>query len=76
VIVNKLLHFPSWQHRYESALSETNDVALFQKVGAAESAMLARRNILAGVKECRSEWKAIDEAVLVIRALKKDRLHL
>ena len=76
MIVNKLLHFASWQHRYESALCETNDVALFQKVEAAESAMLARRNILAGVQECRSEWKAIDEAVLVLRALRKERFHL
>jgi hypothetical protein len=62
VIVIKLLHFPSRQHRYESALCETNDVVLFQKVEAAESTMLARPNILAEVKECRSEWKAIDEA--------------
>jgi hypothetical protein len=40
-MVNKLLHFPLWQHRYESALCETNDTALFQKLEVAESAMLA-----------------------------------
>ena len=57
MIVNKLLHFASWQHRYESALCETNDVALFQKVEAAESAMLARRNILARAKDCALNGK-------------------
>ena len=76
MILNTLLHFPSWQDRYESALRETNDVTLFQKVEAAESAMSARLSILAGFKEYRSESKAIDEAVLALRAHKKKRLHL
>lgn len=76
MIVNKLLNFPSWRDRYDSALSEANDVALFQKVEAAESAMSARLSVLAGVKEYRSESKAIDEAVLVLRALKNERFDL
>lgn len=37
--------------------------------------MLARLELLAGVKECSYEREAIDEAVLVLRTLKKERLH-
>jgi hypothetical protein len=72
---SSLLHFPSWRRRYEAALCETDNAALFKKVEIAESAMLARRDVLAGAVEHSSEWQAIDDAVAALRALKKERLH-
>ena len=70
-----LLNFPSWRHRFESALCETDNVALFKKVEVAESAMLARRDVLTGVIESREDWEALDAAVVALRVLKKERLH-
>jgi hypothetical protein len=65
---------PSWQREYEAVLSETDTVALFKRVEAAEAAILIRREALEASSDHHAERQAIAEALANLRVIKRERL--
>jgi hypothetical protein len=68
------LGFRAWQPAYEAALQSTDTRTLFKLVEVAESAMLARRDLLNGDSNHRPEIDAIEQALRVLAVIKKERL--
>ena len=69
------VRFPEWEPEYQAALQEMDRTALIGLMEAAEPALLTRRDALQQVADSGIECQAIDEALIKLRLLKKERLH-
>ncbi|HYM78355.1 MAG TPA: hypothetical protein VE377_20445 [Candidatus Dormibacteraeota bacterium] len=69
------LRFPTWQRAYSAVLTEADTRALFKLVEIAEAAILTRRASLEGDPNHHSEREAIDDAIAILREVKKKRLR-
>jgi hypothetical protein len=69
------LRFPNWQREYESALLEADKSVLFKSVEVAEGAILTRRDALEHDSSSQTERGAIEDALAILRVLKRDQLH-
>jgi hypothetical protein len=63
-----------WQLEYESAMKETDPVALFKRIEVAEAAVLNRREALARSDDGFTESQKIKLALANLRSLKRDVL--
>jgi hypothetical protein len=63
-----------WQLEYESAMKETDHIALFKRVEVAEAAILNRREVLAQSDDGFTERQKIKLALANLRSLKRDVL--
>jgi hypothetical protein len=59
---------------YEEALREPDEESVKNKMAAAEMAITARLQELAGIPHCQCERKALAGAVSAIRSLRRERL--
>jgi hypothetical protein len=66
--------FPAWEPEYEAALREIDTQILFELIEAAEPAILTRRDALDGTGD-PAERQAIEQALLKLQFLKKERLR-
>jgi hypothetical protein len=64
-----------WQSAYEDVLRETDTSRLFKLVEIAEAAMMTRRDDLARSIGHHAEWRALQEALENLEAVKRDRLR-
>jgi len=69
------LRFPLWEREYNAVLSETNTTAMFRSVEAAEAAVRTRRASLEGRSDHYAERDAIEEALLRLDDIKRNRLR-
>lgn len=65
---------PEWQRLYLEALVEMNPQVLAQRVSVAEKAILSRVAELCTTSDDPGEWKAIEDAITGISALRKEIL--
>jgi hypothetical protein len=68
------LRFLAWQPAYEAVLQSADTRMLFRLVEVAEAAIMVRRDLLNGDSNHRSECDAIEEALRILRVIKKERL--
>jgi len=66
--------FPDWRNVYQSVLQEADNKALFKQIEIAEAIILTRRDGLIERSDYQVELHALEEALLKLRTLKKDRL--
>ncbi len=66
--------FPAWQGAYEAVLTEADTRTLFKLVEVAEAAVLTRRASLEGSSDHHSERHAMEEALVNLQVVKRDRL--
>ncbi len=64
------LRFPEWQTSYEAALLETDHGKLTKFIGAAETAILSRLQVLVGKAGNGEERLAMTDALHALRYLK------
>jgi hypothetical protein len=69
------LRFPAWQDAYQAALQATHANDLFKRIEAAEPALLLRRDHLKGSSGYETEQSAIEEALRVLAAIKRELLN-
>jgi len=67
-------HFAMWQRAYEAVLAESDPNILFKLVEVAEAAVRTRRAAVDGNADRRSERQALEEALLNLRVVKRERL--
>ncbi len=67
--------FPQWQREYEAALQETDHRTLFKRIEVAESALLARREVLVQSPDGFAERYEIKMALDKLRRLKREILN-
>jgi hypothetical protein len=66
--------YPEWQHEYLAALIELDPKTLFERVMAAETAIFNRLQCLSHTSDSLAERQAIEDALAVLRSLKRDNL--
>ena len=64
-----------WQEPYQKAILEVDTAALRGKVLKAEDAICARLQQLQGSSDSHAEKEAIQDALSVLKALKRDELN-
>lgn len=69
------LPFPKWHQAYDSVLRETDDRALFKRIEVAEAAILTRKEVLAHGSDHHPERQAMEDALVNLQRLKRDRLN-
>jgi hypothetical protein len=65
----------SWEEVYEAAVSEPDNAQLERRIEVAQGALLTRWLELTNRHESRAEIKAIVNATLALRDLKRERLR-
>jgi len=65
----------SWEEVYEAAVSEPDNAQLERRIEVAQGALLTRWLELTNRYESRAEIKAIVNAILALRDLKRERLR-
>ncbi len=68
------LEWPDWQRLYQDALVELNKDILTQRVTAAEVAIVRRLQALSPTRDSLSERHAIEDALVILRILKRESL--
>ena len=66
---------PDWRSAYAAVLAETETTKLFKLVEVAEAAVLTRRASLQAASDHQSERQAMEEALVTLRAVKRERLN-
>ena len=67
--------YPEWQGEYLAALLEFDPKLLKERMQAAEGAIFKRLQAISQSTDNRTERQAIEDAVAVLRVLKRDRLN-
>ena len=67
--------FPKWRQEYESALRETDGKTLFKRIEVAEASIRMRKEILAHSSDHHPERQAMEDALVNLQRLKRDRLN-
>jgi hypothetical protein len=66
--------YPEWQAEYLAALLEVDPKKLFERVTAAETAILNRPQAISHTSDGHAERQAIEDALASLRVLKRDNL--
>lgn len=67
------LEFPEWQGVYHSALFETDNTILPALIATAETAIVNRKEALAGDSDHHTERGAMEDALRYLGVLKRER---
>ena len=68
------LKFPQWQAPLQDVILEFDPVKLTEKIRAVEALLLARLQQLNHAAENRDEKIAVQDALSIVRIMKRDRL--
>jgi hypothetical protein len=66
--------YPEWQKLCQEALVELDHDRLRERIAAAEAAIVHRMNAMQGAPVSRAERQAIDDALAILRMLKRECL--